>query len=86
MKKGDKLIVVFGVIILILAAIGIYYWVEKEIKEPIADVEDLFSVSSSSGTSPASRCAGVASLHGQSDPPQKPALITTTACIYSSNG
>ncbi len=31
MKKNDKIIVIFGVAILILASIGIYYWVPEEI-------------------------------------------------------
>jgi hypothetical protein len=30
MKKNDKIIVIFGVVILILASIGIYYWVPEE--------------------------------------------------------
>jgi len=31
MKKNDKIIVIFGVVILILASLGIYYWVPEEI-------------------------------------------------------
>ena len=46
MKKGDKLIAVLGVFILIVAAVGIYYWVEEEPIEKKADVEDFFEVSS----------------------------------------
>jgi hypothetical protein len=46
MKKGDKLIAVLGVIILIIAAIGIYYWVEEEPAKAVANVKDLFKVSS----------------------------------------
>ncbi len=46
MKKNDKLVAVIGVAILILAAIGIYYWGEVELKAPVAIVEDLFNISS----------------------------------------
>jgi hypothetical protein len=43
MKKNDKLIAVLGVIILIIAAIGIYYWAEEPVSEK-AEVEDFFVV------------------------------------------
>ncbi|MFW9852552.1 MAG: C25 family cysteine peptidase [Candidatus Thorarchaeota archaeon] len=43
MKKNDKLIAVLGVAILILAAIGIYYWAEEPVFKK-AEVEDFFAV------------------------------------------
>lgn len=43
MKKNDKIIVAAGVVILILAAVGIYYWEYEEATET-ADVEDFFTV------------------------------------------
>jgi len=43
MKKNDKLIAVLGVAILILAAIGIYYWAEEPEVEEI-EVDDLYEV------------------------------------------
>ncbi len=46
MKKYDKIIAISGVIILILAGLGIYYWVDTEPTETIVDLEDLFGVSS----------------------------------------
>ena len=46
MKKNDKLIVVLGVLVLIIASIGVYYWAPSEEGEIKADVEDLFDVSS----------------------------------------
>jgi len=42
MKKNDKLIVVLGVVILILAGVGIYYWVEEEsLHGTIDDITDI---------------------------------------------
>ncbi|UCH72423.1 MAG: hypothetical protein JSW62_02430, partial [Thermoplasmatales archaeon] len=44
MKKNDKIIVVAGVIILILAAVGIYYWVPVEEATSKADINKFFNV------------------------------------------
>jgi len=44
MKKNDKLIVLTGVIILILAAIGIYYWVPEEAGVGAAKLNNFISV------------------------------------------
>ena len=44
MKKNDKLIVITGVIILILAAIGIYYWVPDEAGVGAAKVNNFMNV------------------------------------------
>ncbi len=44
MKKNDKLIVLSGVIILILAAIGIYYWVPEEVGGRAIKVNNFISV------------------------------------------
>jgi len=44
MKKNDKLIVVTGVIILIIAAIGIYYWVPEEVGARAIKVNNLLNV------------------------------------------
>ncbi|PNX46628.1 MAG: hypothetical protein BV456_11995, partial [Thermoplasmata archaeon M8B2D] len=46
MKKNDKLIVVFGVIILIIASLGIYYWDEKVEAETAVNI-DFFDVTGS---------------------------------------
>jgi len=46
MKKNDKLIVVLGVAILVMASIGVYYWAPPTTEEKAADLEDLFDVSS----------------------------------------
>lgn len=45
MKKNDKLVVILGVIILILASIGIYYWVPGELKATSVEAEDFFNIS-----------------------------------------
>ncbi len=44
MKKNDKLIVITGVIILILAAIGIYYWVPEEAGVGAAKMNNFINV------------------------------------------
>ena len=44
MKKNDKLIVLTGVIILIIAAVGIYYWVPEEAGVRSAKISNFFSV------------------------------------------
>jgi len=44
MKKNDKLVVIIGVIVLIIASIGIYYWTEETVSE-IATREDIFKAS-----------------------------------------
>ena len=46
MKKNDKLIVVLGVAILIMASVGVYYWAPPSSEEKAADIEDLFDVTS----------------------------------------
>ncbi len=45
MKKNDKLIVLFGVLILVMASIGVYYWAPQETKKVEANLEEVFSVS-----------------------------------------
>ena len=47
MKKNDKLIVILGVIILIVASIGIYTWVPEETYRSTSDIEYFFDVTSS---------------------------------------
>jgi hypothetical protein len=44
MKKNDKLIVITGVIILIIAAVGIYYWVPEEAGVKAAKISNFISV------------------------------------------
>ena len=45
MKKNDKLIVLFGVVILVMASIGVYYWAPQETKKVEANLEDVFGIS-----------------------------------------
>jgi hypothetical protein len=47
MKKNDKLIVITGVIILILAAIGIYYWVPEQAGVGAAKINNFINVTGS---------------------------------------
>lgn len=44
MKKNDKLIVIFGVIILILASIGIYFWEAEELVKKDLEIDDLLKI------------------------------------------
>ncbi|MGF3553900.1 MAG: C25 family cysteine peptidase [Thermoplasmatota archaeon] len=44
MKKNDKIIVVLGVIILILASIGIYFWAPEEIGAKTANINEFISI------------------------------------------
>lgn len=44
MQKNDKIIVILGVIILILASIGIYYWAPTETEEKIVQIGDFFNM------------------------------------------
>jgi hypothetical protein len=43
MKKNDKLIVIFGVVILVIASLGIYYWGE-EVQVEVVEEIDFFNV------------------------------------------
>jgi len=52
MKKNDKLIVITGVIVLILAAIGIYYWVPEEAGVGTAKVNNFITVTGTLKESP----------------------------------
>ena len=47
MMKNDKLIVIVGVLILIIASIGIYTWVPTEATTETSDIETFFDISSS---------------------------------------
>jgi len=44
MKKSDKIIVLLGVVILVLASIGIYYWAPTVTEEKVIQIEDFYSV------------------------------------------
>jgi len=44
MKKNDKLIVILGVVILVIASIGVYYWVPEAAKTGDIDIEEFFKV------------------------------------------
>jgi len=46
MKKNDKLIVLLGVAILIMASVGIYFWSPDDILVNAAEIEDIFSFAS----------------------------------------
>lgn len=43
--KNDKLIVILGAVILVIASIGIYYWVPEETRVSTIEIEDIVGVS-----------------------------------------
>jgi len=43
MKKNDKIIAVLGVIILLLAGIGVYYWDSEETTVSAVEMDDFLS-------------------------------------------
>lgn len=45
MNRNDKIIVLFGVLILVLASIGVYYWVPEEAKPATLSMKDLYQIS-----------------------------------------
>jgi len=46
MKKNDKLIVLFGVVILVMASIGVYYWAPEKAVEHKVGINQFFEASS----------------------------------------
>jgi len=79
MKKNDKLIAVLGVVILILAATGIYVWVEDKPFEATADVEDFFKVTGEYRHIPSS-------ITVSDGNPFYPVVATPLAVNYDSQG
>ena len=47
MKKNDKIIAVAGVIILIIASIGVYTWSPSGVAEDTASIDSFLSITSS---------------------------------------
>jgi len=61
MKKYDKLVVVLGVLILVLASIGVFFWNPSVVEEDASTYEELFGITSktkekSSGISVSEEC------------------------------
>ena len=52
MKKNDKLVVILGVLILVIASIGVYYWVPEKDVEHGAEAEDFFSITGTISSMP----------------------------------
>lgn len=79
MKKNDKLIALIGVIILVIASIGVYYWVPEETKVSIATIDDFFAISG--------KMSDVPDAVAVSDSSPFYALIATPLTIhYSADG
>ena len=79
MKKNDKLVVVLGVIILVLASIGVFYWAPVSIEQEEADADDFKHVTGSFKKVPN------AIVVADTDP-FYPLIATPIACHYDSNG
>ncbi|KYK21230.1 hypothetical protein AYK21_05115 [Thermoplasmatales archaeon SG8-52-2] len=79
MKKNDKLIVITGVIVLILAAIGIYYWVPEEAGVATANVNKFITVTGDLKESP-----GAVTVSDSS--PFYPLIATPLAVNYCEMG
>ena len=79
MKKNDKIIVIAGVVILILAAIGIYYWVPAEEEKSISGINKFFDVSGDMDNMP------VAVVMPDSSP-FYPLIATPIAVNYDNEG
>lgn len=79
MKKNDKIIVIVGVIILILAAIGIYYWVPVEESTSKADINEFFRISGKMSNSPVA-------IYVPDSCPFYPLIATPLAVNYDEEG
>lgn len=79
MKKYDKIIVLLGVVILVIASVGIYFWTYEEEKTSVVSAKDLSEV------------CGVFSEEASSitvsdSNPFYPLITTPVAVHYNSNG
>ena len=52
MKKNDKIVVVVGVVILILAGIGIYVWAPMKTAQGSADIDEFFKITGTFSNAP----------------------------------
>ena len=79
MKKNDKIIVIFGVAILILASIGIYYWVPEEIGVKAIGAKEFLGVTGNIKDIPES-------ITVSENNPFYPLIATPLAINYDENG
>ncbi len=79
MKKNDKIVVVLGVVILVLASIGVFYWAPESTELVKADLEDFKHITGSLKKIPN------AITVSDSDP-FYPLIGTPIACHYNSDG
>jgi len=78
MKKNDKLVVILGVIILVIASLGIYYWVPTETKTEAAEAEDFVGITGSMKNIPTGILVSDCS-------PFYPLIATPVALHYNKN-
>ncbi len=79
MMKNDKIIVVVGVLILIFAAIGVYYWVPQKATAESANTLDFLDITGSLKTMPDS-------ISVSSHSPFNPLIATPLAVNYDETG
>jgi hypothetical protein len=79
MKKNDKIIIAVGIVILLLASVGIYYWDAAEPSEAVAEVRDFFKVSSEYLIEPAA-------IAISDNCPFYPLIVTPVAVHYDTEG
>jgi len=79
MKKNDKLIVILGVVILVLASIGVFYWVPEAKTQGKASVDDFKHITGTFKENPS------ALIVSDCDP-FYPLIGTPIACHYDSSG
>jgi len=79
MKKNDKIIVILGVIILVLASIGIFYWVPEEVGVKAVGVNEFFNVTGNIKDIPES-------IIVSDTCPFYPLIATPLAVNYDENG
>ena len=79
MNKNDRLIVVIGVVILLIASIGIYLWVPNEVDAKVADGNEFFDFSGVSSYIPES-------ITVSSSSPFYPLIATPLAVHYNHEG
>jgi len=79
MKKNDKLIVLFGVVILVMASVGVYYWAPQEAGVKTVGANEFIGVTGNIKDRPES-------ITVSENCPFYPLIVTPLAVNYDENG
>ena len=79
MKKNDKLVVLFGVIILVIASLGVYLWVPGEVHAEAVEMKDIVDISSVFSREPGA-------ITVSDSCPFYPLIVTPLAVHYDPDG